>query len=732
MKKSILIVFFFLFYGSLVLAQPPCTSNPVANDFCQSATPICNLNGYCGNTSSTYTYWVSPTNHANETNTPLGTVFCATIQNNSWLKFIADSSVAVFDVWVSNCAHNHGIQMQIYTTTNCYNYTPVSNCWNPGSPTNGQITAVGLIPGNVYFFMIDGTNGDVCDYVIAANVGVGSTFTITPDQSVCKGDSAVITASGGATYSWTSSPYDPSLTTQSSFSTVKVKPTTTTFYSVIVTKSGSNAFCPNNIDTLYSLVTVKPLPIINMSSSKDHCGVGDGSATATVSGGSGVFLYSWNTSPTQTTSIATNLFQGNYKVTVTDTNGCKVKDSVMVLMDTLLAPQITGQPFLCHATTAVLNAGSNYSSYLWSTGATTQTITISNAATYIVKVTKNNCSGSDTLAVVDITVPPPQISGPNYICAGDTVQLNAGSGYFSYQWSNNASTRLVSITAGGTYSVIVSDTNGCKANSSFIVLQKSGPSLITSSVNEICDRMNGSATVIASGGQGNYIYLWSNGGDFPSISGLHQGIYNIAVSDSFCTSKTTVKVKETPGPSANFSVDPEFQIYIGEALHFNFQDLSQGSIINWLWNFDDASAFGTTQNISHDYNAVKNYNVTLIVMDTNACIDSFSKVIIVRDIFTFYIPNSFTPNGDGVNDVFTPKGYNVDAGKFEMYIYNRWGNLVYSTKNWNGESSDPWNGTYNNSGKLNDVLDGVYVYKIIVKESNGPEHLYSGKIVVIH
>ncbi|MEI6696662.1 MAG: gliding motility-associated C-terminal domain-containing protein [Bacteroidota bacterium] len=731
MKNRILILFFLLISSLGIIAQPPCTSNPVANDFCQSATPICNLNGYCGNTSATYTYWVSPTNHANETNTPLGSVFCATIQNNSWLKFIADSTVAIFNVWVSNCANNHGIQMQIYTTTDCYNFTPVSNCWNPQLPTNGQITAVGLIPGNVYFFMIDGTAGDVCDYVIAAHVGVGSSYSITPNQSICKGDSATITAGGGATYAWTSSPYDPSLASQSTLATVKLKPATTTYYTVIVSKSGSNAFCPNNIDTMYSLVTVKPVPVLGISATKDHCGVGDGSTTVTAGGGSGQYSYAWNTTPVQTTAVAVNLFQGFYKVLVSDSNGCKAKDSVNVVMDTLLAPQISGQPFLCHATTGVLNAGNNYSTYLWSTGASTQSITISTAATYIVKVTKNSCSGSDTLTVLDITVPTPVITGPSFICTGDTAQLTAATGYFAYQWSNNVITRVISITSPATYSVIVSDANGCKANAAFVVLSKSGALLTSTSVSEVCGRANGSILVTAIGGQGNYNYSWSNGANSALITGLPHGNYNIAVKDSFCTTKLSIALAEIPGPLANFSVDPDFQIYTGETVTFSFHDLSHGSISYWSWNFDDASAFGNVPNPTHDYNVVGNYKITLIVMDTNACIDSMSKVIIVRDVFTFYIPNSFTPNGDGVNDVFSPKGYNVDASKFEMYIYNRWGNLVYSTKNWNGATADPWDGSYNNSGNLNEVFEGVYVYKIIVKETGGPEHLYSGKIVLI-
>lgn len=109
---------------------PPCLANPAANDFCATATPICNLNGFCGNTSASYT----ATGGGN-----LTTVFCGSIENNSWLSFVANATTATLNIWVSNCALGYGIQMQIYSTNNCTNFTSVSNCWNPGVMQNGTI-----------------------------------------------------------------------------------------------------------------------------------------------------------------------------------------------------------------------------------------------------------------------------------------------------------------------------------------------------------------------------------------------------------------------------------------------------------------------------------------------------------------------------------------------------------------------------------------------------------------
>ena len=122
----------------------------------------------------------------------------------------------------------------------------------------------------------------------------------------------------------------------------------------------------------------------------------------------------------------------------------------------------------------------------------------------------------------------------------------------------------------------------------------------------------------------------------------------------------------------------------------------------------------------------------MVVVDTNNCVDTIRDTIIIRDIFTIYIPNSFTPNDDGFNDGFSPKGTNIDTEGFEMYIFNRWGNQMYFTDKWGGlQASEPWDGTINNTGSKDDIIFDVYVYKIVVKEINGPKHQYFGKITLI-
>ncbi len=225
--------------------SPSCAGTTPAGDYCDTPTPICDFNGYCGNTSSSY-----PTDHEEIEDVAFGGsgIFCGGINNNSWLSFVADSTTAVLDVWVYNCQDGNGIQLQVYETDCGYNnFTPVSNCWSPAKEINGQVIASGLTVGNNYVLMIDGFAGDVCEYVFSASSGV-IVADAGSDQTICEGQSVSLTASGGSSVIWSSVPPDPGLTGQETNMTINVSPSQTTTYTATV--SGSNPSCPGNADVV--------------------------------------------------------------------------------------------------------------------------------------------------------------------------------------------------------------------------------------------------------------------------------------------------------------------------------------------------------------------------------------------------------------------------------------------------------------------------------------------------
>ncbi|MGC9330665.1 MAG: gliding motility-associated C-terminal domain-containing protein [Bacteroidales bacterium] len=225
---------------------PPSTANTLpAGDSCNINTPICDLNGYRGNTSDAYSTDHEYIDFYNDG------IFCGGINNNSWLSFMADSTDVVLDVWVRNCQGSanpgnpiEGIQLMIFDT-DCSTFTPVSNCWSPAKQINGQITASGLTPGNNYLIMVDGYAEDICEYIFAASSGA-VVADAGYDKYICEGESVDLTASGSSTVTWSASPEDPGLFGQENNETITVSPGETTTYTATVT--GLNPDCPGTAD----------------------------------------------------------------------------------------------------------------------------------------------------------------------------------------------------------------------------------------------------------------------------------------------------------------------------------------------------------------------------------------------------------------------------------------------------------------------------------------------------
>jgi gliding motility-associated-like protein len=231
---------------------PSCITNTPAGDQCSTATPICNLNGYCGNTSASY----------DDSSWPeLDAAFCGSIENNSFLSFVATSTTISFDVWVSNAQNNDGIQIMVFSAANC-GFGPVEEltCWSPGNVAVGStnISATGLIPGNTYYIMIDGFAGDVADYVIGANSGISTpivinTNTSTTTSTICLGQTATLTATGGnGQYTWTPST-NLDTTTGSS---VVFTPTAIGVYEITATSTDNNPICPQSGSSTQTITVV--------------------------------------------------------------------------------------------------------------------------------------------------------------------------------------------------------------------------------------------------------------------------------------------------------------------------------------------------------------------------------------------------------------------------------------------------------------------------------------------
>ncbi|MCZ8145159.1 fibronectin type III domain-containing protein [Flavobacterium sp.] len=232
---------------------PSCITNTPAGNTCAVATPICNLNGYCGNTSASYTSDSWP---------ELTAEFCGSLENNSFLSFVASETTISFDVWVTSSEDNNGIQIMVFGAANCGS-GPVTEytCWSPGNVPAGSttITATGLTVGQTYYIMIDGFAGDVCDYVIASNSGIQApveitTSTNTTTPTICLGQTATLNASGGnGVFTWTTSSGSLSSTTGTSI--VFTPPGVGTF-DITATSTAGNVNCPQSASSTQTITVV--------------------------------------------------------------------------------------------------------------------------------------------------------------------------------------------------------------------------------------------------------------------------------------------------------------------------------------------------------------------------------------------------------------------------------------------------------------------------------------------
>jgi gliding motility-associated-like protein len=292
---------------------------------------------------------------------------------------------------------------------------------------------------------------------------------------------------------------------------------------------------------------------------------------------------------------------------------------------------------------------------------------------------------------------------------------NLQAGNYSVYWivSNGAcpsDTALVNISIYNkpAFSYAISDTILCSGNCTeiqFAVTPDSGDAITLALVK---DRFNATYAI----------------NNIQKICPEKIGMYNFQVlvnTQQQCVLDTFIHHMFTvnPAPVAAFSVNPD-SAFITHPV-FTFYNLSE--LANYLeWNFGDNSLLLINENQPvHSYTDTGTYQVSLLAKNEFGCSDTAFKLIRVKDEFAIYIPNAFTPNGDFDNPTFGAKG--VGITEFEMLIFNRWGELIFSSDNINAQ----WDGTYQNS----ESPQGVYTYIINLKSISGRSYNYAGHFTLI-
>jgi hypothetical protein len=491
--------------------------------------------------------------------------------------------------------------------------------WSPYGGTAD--TATGLSAGTYTVTITDANSCTATQSVTITEPSIMTTSIATQTNVSCNGGSngsATITATGGSgiyTYSWS-----PSGGTGNTANGL----TAGTYTATITDENGCTA--------TQSVTITEPL-VLSASiggQTEVSCNSGsDGSATVSVTGGTGPYTYSW--APFGgTADTATGLAAGTYTVTITDSNGCTTTQSFTITEPTALVASASAQTDItCNgdangSATVAATGGTGSYTYSWSpSGGTADTATGLAAGTYTATVTdQNGCSATQTFvinqpaAIIASAAAQTDVTCNGASNGSATVTATGGTGAYTYSWSpSGGTTNTATGLAAGIYTATVKDANGCSATQSFTISQ---PAALSVSVNVLtnvsCNSgSDAAATAIVTGGTGAYTYSWSPaGGTADTATGLSAGIYTVTVTDANgCTANQSFTINQPTSLAATVT-QTNVTCSGGNNGSATITVTGGSGIYTYAWSpsgGNAATATGLTAGI---------YNVT--VTDSNGCI----------------------------------------------------------------------------------------------------------------
>jgi len=586
-----------------------------------------------------------------------------------------------------------------------------SYLWDTGSTTNPLI----VTPANTTTYTVTGTSSG-CSATATSTVTVNANLNVTVNSpTICDGQNATLTAAGATTYVWS----DGSTTNP-----LVVSPASTTNYTV----TGTSISCTG---TGTATVTVNPVPTVTVNSPTICAG---SPATLTAAGAA---TYTWNNGSTANPLTVSPSVTATYTVTGTDL-GCTASATATVTVNP--SPTVTvNSPTICAGDAATLTAA-GATTYVWSTGETTNPISVSPATdnTYTLTGTTAGCTGTATSSVTVILVTVAVSPATAAICEGELVDITA-SGATTYSWSpatglSSATGNPVSANPVITTTYTITGTfQGCTDDETITVTVNPNPvvdftALPVSGCMPLVVQFNDLSTV-SSGTITSWQWQANNNSfsDEPNNSYTfnNAGLYDITLtvtSDQGCstTLTSTDLINVSPLPVAEFAASPEWT-QINEP-EITFTDLSSGSPVQWNWLFGTGDG-STVPDPVYSFPDTGTYTVMLTIVNQYGCTDSFEMNIVIAPYFTLYVPTAFTPDGNGMNDVFLPKGQYLR--NYTLRIFNRWGEQVF-------ESFDPavgWDGKSRRTGK--ELIPGVYVYRISASDEHNRPQDFKGTVTIV-
>ncbi|MDQ3109113.1 MAG: gliding motility-associated C-terminal domain-containing protein [Bacteroidota bacterium] len=587
--------------------------------------------------------------------------------------------------------------------------------WNPIGGTND--TATGLPAGN-YTCTVTDNNGCVNSVSVIITQPSQLSVTVSSTPASCSGSgTATASVNGGTpgyTYNW--------LPTGGTNATANNLSAGT--YSVTATDL-------NGCTTTQTITVTQATSITSTISSTTNNCFGGNNATATVTPltGNPPFTYSWSSGGTAATE--SGLAAGTYTCTITDASGCTDTQTVTITQPAQLSATAVSTNNLCSGSnngSATVSVSGGTPGYLFAWSPTGGNNAVANglaAGTYSCTVTDaNGCVTTQTVTITQPSSLTATASQNNVLCNGTasgsaSINVNGGTPGYTYSWTPSGGTNSTAASLNaGTYTCTITDLNGCVTTQTVIITQPAALNAVATGDN-ICGGAPAQISASGAGGVGPYTYVWSDN----STAATHT--VNVALTTTFtvtitdangCSATANAIVTITSAPVASISsnaVNGYFNLSDGSQLCFT--DASQGSV-SWDWDLNGTPFSGQSPSCIILTNADSGqFCVNLTVENSAGCRDSSDVCITIGEVY-LTVPNVFTPNGDGTNDLF----FISSRGLSELHveIFDRWGVLV----NVISETGQGWDGR-STSGM--EVSDGTYYYVLSASASDGK--IYSEK-----
>ncbi|MES2628680.1 MAG: gliding motility-associated C-terminal domain-containing protein [Bacteroidota bacterium] len=543
--------------------------------------------------------------------------------------------------------------------------TPLTYSWNT-SPVQTSATASGLGKGS-YSCRVSDNFGCFTDTLVnVTELNPLPVFSLGPDSAYCAGDSLKIgTTQSADNYMW-----------QNGKTTREIFARQQEDYQLTLTRNGCSY-----TDTIF--IREDAVPVLNLGPDSTFCGNFTIAQNITVSGAA---AYLWNdgsTFPQKTISNAGQFYA------VISRGTCTVRDTVTYNRQQPITAVLPADVSLCTGDTLLVTAATDAGnpSFYWSSGETGRQITVRLPGRYSVLVSDAACSASDTIDVSYNATPVIDLGPDTTICAGKSIVLNSGNSSYLNNWNTGATLATITVTSAGIYAVTVSNVN-CVSSDSIRIGIQAIPAFTLGNDTIVC---KGEQFTIGAQLPGA-TYAWNSGQNIPFIEASARKTYQLTVTQNFCSSSDEIVVGwyDLPVISLNDTVLCAFDTIVLDA---------RCNDCTYLWENGD-----TTANQIITKTGMKTVAVTSI----HGC-ESFKTITISENtedacIPQVYVPNTFTPDNDGINDLFLPVFRAGIVNEYRFEIYNRWGERIFVSK----LPAAGWDGEYLKS----QVPAGTYIWQL--------------------